>query len=294
MNTQTGVVLPPRSPGAAVESAGAKSFATRSVFLLLVLVIWQAVVSMGVVPRYLLPGPIDVLKTYYNLLAYDYYSFLVYTGVDIGRTLHEEPSLLLSIGSSMLRMVVGYGTSVIGGVLLGIVIARSWLMKQTIGSLVLSLQSLPSICWLPFALIWFGLSERAILAVIILGAMFSIAVSTEGAIRNIPPIYVKVGRTLGAKRLILARDILFFASLPELIGGLKVGWTFAWRSLMAAELIRQDVIGVGHLLETGRQFNDMALMFAAIFTILAIGITVDMLVFGKLERGIRRRWGLER
>src|SRR5690606_20633515 len=105
------------------------------------------------------------------------------------------------------------------------------------------------ICWLPFALIWVGLNEGAILFVIILGALFSIAISTEGAIRNVAPIYTKVGRTLGAKRFVLAKDILFFAALPELLGGLKVGWTFAWRSLMAAELIRQDVVGIGSLLQ---------------------------------------------
>jgi len=130
--------------------------------------------------------------------------------------------------------------------------------------------------------------------VIILGALFSIALSTESAVRNIPPIYVKVGLTLGAKRLTLAKDILLFASLPELIGGLKVGWTFAWRSLMAAELIRQDVIGVARLLDTGRQFNDMSMMMASILVILAIGLTVDLLVFSKVERTVRRRWGLER
>jgi NitT/TauT family transport system permease protein len=120
------------------------------------------------------------------------------------------------------------------------------------------------------------------------------AVATEGAIRNIPPIYLKVGRVLGARGFAFAKDVLFFAALPELVGGLKLGWTFAWRSLMAAELIRQDIIGVGHLLETGRQLNDVALMIAAMITILAIGLIVDTVVFGSLERIIRRRYGLEK
>lgn len=167
-------------------------------------------------------------------------------------------------------------------------------MKASIGSLVLALQSLPSICWLPFALIWVGLNEGAILVVVILGATFAIALSAESALRNIPPLYVKVGLTLGARNVALWRDILFFAALPELIGGLKVGWTFAWRSLMAAELLRQDVVGVGNLLETGRQFNDLPMMLAAVGVILAIGLIVDTLVFGRLERTVRRRWGLEK
>ena len=282
-------------PGiAGQEQGGAKGLGVRVAFILILLLIWHAVVASGRIPAYLLPGPLDVAKTFWDKILYDYHTFRLYIGLDTGKAPPEQPSLAISILQSLARMAVGYGTSVIGGILLGVLLARSWILKQTVGSLILSLQSLPSICWLPFALIWFGLNERAILVVIILGAMFSIAISTEGAIRNIPPIYVKVGRTLGARNFTLAKDILFFAALPELIGGLKVGWTFAWRSLMAAELIRQDVIGVGHLLETGRQFNDMALMFAAVFTILAIGITVDMLVFGRLEKTIRRRWGLER
>jgi NitT/TauT family transport system permease protein len=191
-------------------------------------------------------------------------------------------------------MLIGYSISVLGGLTLGVIVARNQLMKETVGSVILALQSLPSICWLPLALIWFGLSEKAIYAVLILGAMFSIAVATESAVRNVAPIYQKVGRVLGARGVVFARDILFFAALPELIGGLKLGWTFAWRSLMAAELIRQDVFGVGRMLETGRSFNDVPLMIAAIITILAIGLTADALVFGALEKKVRRRYGLEK
>jgi NitT/TauT family transport system permease protein len=103
-----------------------------------------------------------------------------------------------------------------------------------------------------------------------------------------------VGRVLGAKRLTLAKDILFFAALPELLGGLKVGWTFAWRALMAAELIRADVAGIGAQLQVGRDLNDLSMMFASVITILAIGLLVDLLVFGTAERTVRKRWGLEK
>lgn len=246
----------------------------RVVFFAALIAVWQLWASRDPEKAYLHPGPLDVLKSF--------------------RQISDDGTLFLSIRASMGRMLVGYSISVVGGILLGALTARSWLMKQTLGTLILSIQSLPSICWLPFALIFVGINEWAILAVLILGAMFSIAVSTENAIRNIPPIYVKVGRTLGARNLTLLKDILFFAALPELIGGLKVGWTFAWRSLMAAELIRQDVTGVARLLDTGRQYNDIAMMMAAIFTILAIGLFVDLVVFGRLEKAVRRRYGLEK
>lgn len=256
------------------EPSETKKYAAKIVFFIFLIIAWQLFYLTKFFPPYLFPGPVEV------------FGKLIY--------LVKEGLLSQAVGESLKRMFVGYSVSVVGGIAIGILAARSWMFKETVGSVILSLQSLPSICWLPFAIIWIGLNDKAILAVLILGALFSIAVATEGAIRNIPPIYLKVGRVLGARRFVMAKDVLFFAALPELIGGLKLGWTFAWRSLMAAELIRSDIIGVGYLLEQGRNNNDVALMMASIFTILAIGLLVDGLVFGSLEKKIRRRYGLTR
>lgn len=219
------------------------------------------------------------------------------TPFDIARAavaMAREGILWQSIRLSMGRMLVGYSISVLGGLLIGVLCARVPLFRNTVGSGILALQSLPSICWLPFALIWVGINESAIIVVVVLGALFSIAAATESAVRNVPPIYHKVGQVLGAHGLVFWKDILFFAALPELVGGLKLGWSFAWRSLMAAELIRQDVLGVGRLLETGRQFNDVPMMVASMLIILTIGLLVDRVVFGFAERRIRRRYGLEK
>lgn len=248
------------------------SIAVKLVFFSSILLLWH-LLTWGR-ETHLMPSPSQVAQSFRELL--------------------EDGRLWTSIRLSMQRMFLGYGISVVGGLIFGVLAARSWLFKETFGSGVLALQSLPSICWLPFALIWFGLDDRAVLAVIILGALFSIAVATESAIRNVPPIYLKVGQVLGARRLVFARDILFFAALPELLSGLKLGWTFAWRSLMAAELLRQDIFGIGHLLETSRSLNDVAGMMAAILTILVIGLLVDGYVFGSLEHHVRRRYGLEK
>lgn len=285
--------LVPRAPEPERPKRDWRALAVRVGFVILLIVIWQIVASAKIVPPYLFPGPMKVGAVLAEKVQYDIY--LLKKAINSNTPSQpEQPSLAISILKSMGRMGIGYGSSVIGGLILGVLLARSWILKQTVGTVILSLQSLPSICWLPFALIWFGIDDKAILAVVILGAMFSIAISTEGAIRNIPPIYLKVGRTLGARNFTLAKDILFFAALPELFGGLKVGWTFAWRSLMAAELVRPDSLGVGQLLDSGRQYNDMPLMLVAVFTILTIGITVDLLVFGRIEKSIRLRWGLER
>lgn len=219
------------------------------------------------------------------------------TPLEIGRAvvaMAREGILWQSIRLSMGRMLVGYFISVLGGLFIGVLCARVPLFRNTVGSAVLALQSLPSICWLPFALIWVGINESAIIVVVVLGALFAIAAATESAVRNVAPIYHKVGQVLGARGVVFWKDILFFAALPELVGGLKLGWSFAWRSLMAAELIRQDVLGVGRLLETGRQFNDVPMMVASMLVILTIGLLVDRVVFGFAERRIRQRYGLEK
>jgi len=251
-----------------------KSLLIKIGFFTLLLIAWQLVAWAQWVPSYILPGPIDVGRSFIEI--------------------YLDGRLFISIGASLRRMFFGYGLSAVGGIVIGVLSARSQLFRDTFGSLILALQSIPSVCWLPFALIWIGLNEYAILAVVVLGAVFSIASATESAILNIPPIYLRVGRVFGAKGFTFARDILFFAALPELIGGLKLGWTFAWRSLMAAELIRQDLFGVGRLLETGRSYNDSAMMIAAMVTILIIGLIVDRAVFGTLESRIRIRWGLQK
>lgn len=243
-------------------------------FALAGLAVLYAIVASGLVARYLLPSPVDVA-----LAAYD---------------LFQSGLLWKSVGLSLYRMILGYSVSLVVGTLLGIFLARNWIVKATLGSLVLALQSLPSICWLPFALLWVGIDERAILAVVILGATFSIATATENAVRNVPPIYLKVGQVLGAQGFTFARDILFFAALPEWLGGMKLGWSFAWRSLMAAELIRQDALGVGRLLEIGRAFNDVPMMLASMAVIVGLGMAVDWGVFGILERQVRRVYGLEK
>jgi NitT/TauT family transport system permease protein len=260
----------------------------RAAFLFFLLILWEIGARLSGLPVYLLPPPVGLRFGETGLDYSDQSVLAAFIGM------LRDGSLRESVSSSFARMLVGYSLSVAGGIVLGVLMARNWLVQQTLGSLVLSLQSLPSICWLPFALIWVGINENAIIAVVVLGATFAIAISTDGAIRNVPPIYTKVGRVLGAKRFVLSRDILFFAALPELLGGLKVGWTFAWRALMAAELIRADVAGIGAQLQVGRDFNDMSLMFAAVLTILAIGLAVDSLLFGNAERWVRKRWGLEK
>jgi NitT/TauT family transport system permease protein len=193
---------------------------------------------------------------------------------------------------SLERLVVGYAISFVLGTIFGFLIGRYRIIEETLGSLILGLQALPSVCWLPLAILWFGLTEQAILFVVIMGALFSITLGVDNGIKNTPPIYLRAARTLGTRGLALATQVIFPAALPSIISGLKQGWTFAWRSLMAAELL-YFTLSLGNLLNAGRELNDPAQVIAIMVLIIVIGVTIDTLVFATLERRMRERWGLQ-
>jgi NitT/TauT family transport system permease protein len=245
----------------------------RLLFYAALILGWEAIARLGIWPPYLLPGPSDVLAA----LA---------RGVRTG-------ALPLGIAISLRRLLIGFGISILIGVPLGLLLGRSRAMEETLGSLILGLQTLPSICWLPLALLWFGLSERAILFVVIMGAVLSITVSTRDGMKNIPPLFIRAARTMGAYRSKVYLYVILPAALPSILTGLKLGWSFAWRSLMAGELLYVS-LGLGHLLNMGRELNDMSQVIAIMLVIIAIGLLVDRLVFAPIEQRVRERWGLAR
>jgi NitT/TauT family transport system permease protein len=202
-----------------------------------------------------------------------------------------DHSFWLAIAVSMKRMAMGYALSVAIGVLLGLAIGSSKFLEQTLGGLLVSLQSLPSICWLPIAVLWFGLSEKAILFVVVMGSVLSVTISMETGRKQIPKIYSMAGRNLGANGFKLFLYVLFPASLPYLLSGLQQGWAFAWRSLIAGEMIFVS-LGLGQLLMMGRDLNDMSQVIAVMILIIAIGYLVDGLIFKTMERRLQYKWGL--
>ena len=201
--------------------------------------------------------------------------------------------LVRAIGKSLARLAVGYGISLVGGVVLGVALARSKWVKDTLGLVVLGLQAVPSVCWLPLALLWFGLSEAAILVVVVLGSLLSVALATESAVNTIPPLLIRAARTMGASGLRLWSRVILPAAFPGILSGARLGWTFAWRSLLAGELLFVSG-GLGQVLEFGRELHDMALVLAVMCVIIALGLASDHLLFGRLERRVRRVWGLDR
>ncbi|NLP04907.1 ABC transporter permease [Candidatus Fermentibacteria bacterium] len=198
--------------------------------------------------------------------------------------------LALAVWGSLRRLWVGYAIALVSGTVIGVLMAHARWFKNTFGLLVLGLQTLPSICWLPLAILWFGLSEKAIVFVVVMGAFLSIALAAEDGIRNTPGVFVQAARNLGAGGPRLYRTVILPSALPSFVTGMKLGWSFAWRSLMAGELI-YAVPGLGYLLMMGRELNDMNQVVGVISVIMLTGLLTDKLVFSVMERALRARWG---
>ncbi len=245
----------------------------RTIFYLLLLILWQVIALAGIWPDYLFPGPLAVLGALVN-------------GFQNGQYL--QASLL-----SLQRLAIGYGISLVIGLILGLLLGRSRLLEQTLGSLILGLQALPSVCWLPLAILWLGLTDQAIIFVVVMGALFSITLGVDAGVKNTPPIYIKAARNLGARGVALSTQVILPSAMPAILNGLKQGWTFAWRSLMAGELLFYS-LSLGNLLQTGRDLNDASQIMAVMLVIIAIGVAIDSLIFGPIERRVRDRWGLQR
>ena len=246
----------------------------RVAFYSALFLLWWGAAARQIWPPYLLPPPREV-------------------GVFIVAS-WRDGTLLPAVVTSLMRVGSGYGISLAAGTLLGLALARVRLLDETLGSVVVGLQSLPSICWFPLALLWFGLNERAVLFVVVMGAIFAVTLAVRAGVRGLPPLFLKAGRMLGATGGRLWWYVLLPAILPAFVGGMRQGWAFAWRSLMAAELLSQSLrTGVGHLLASGRDLNDMPMTLGMIAVILVIGLVVDRVLFFPLERVVARRWGVE-
>jgi len=169
-------------------------------------------------------------------------------------------------------------------------------VEDTIGVLALGLQTLPSVCWVPLALLWFGQTEGAMLFVVVMGTVWSVVIATDTGVRTIPPIYARAARTMGSNYFHKWTHVILPASLPYLVSGMKQGWAFAWRSLMAAEIYVTILtgFGLGHLLHYGRELNAMDQVIGIMLVIIVIGLLADKILFSPWERFLHRRWGTGR
>jgi NitT/TauT family transport system permease protein len=237
----------------------------------LALFIWQCVVWTGWKSEVILPGPIPVFETLFR----------------------EFDTLMEAAWRTLQRAFLGFGISIVLGTAIGAAVARIPVLRAAVGSMITGLQTMPSIAWFPAAIVLFQLSEGAILFVVVLGATPSIANGLLAGVDTIPPIMLRTGRVLGAQGLATLRYVILPASLPSFVAGLKQGWAFAWRSLLAGELLVliPGAFSLGQQLQFSQEFSRYEFMYATMIVILVIGVIIDSLFFGTSERWIRKRYG---
>ncbi|MGZ4662671.1 MAG: ABC transporter permease [Arthrobacter sp.] len=243
--------------------------------LVVLVLAWQIYVSLGIKRRDQVPGPLDVLDQFGTLWA--------------------EGSLQEAVWTSLQRGIIGFLISVAIATPVGLILSQVAPLRRAFGPLISGLQVLPSVAWVPAAIIWFGLTDATVYFVVFMGAIPSIINGLISGVDQIPPQYRRVGTVLGASRLQMALQIILPAALPGYLGGLKQGWAFSWRSLMAAEIIAVGGtigFGLGSMLNQGRDLSDMTVVMSAILLILAVGILVELLVFAPIEKRLLRSRGL--
>jgi len=249
-----------------------RAFVAFLFFATLVLV-WELAVRSGRWSAVILPSPVSVAEYLWASV--------------LDGTLEE------AIWVTMKRLLIGYAIGLVIGLPLGLLTSTSQILEDTVGAMALGFQTLPSVCWVPLALIWFGQSEGAMLFVVVMGTVWSVIIATDYGARSIPPIFARAARTMCSEGLHRWARVILPASLPFLVTGMKQGWAFAWRSLMAAEIYVTILtgFGLGHLLHYGRELNAMEQVIGVMLAIVLIGLLADRLLFSPWERFLHTRWG---
>jgi NitT/TauT family transport system permease protein len=238
------------------------------------LALWWALAAAGIWDRNVLPSPAGVWSSLWRHVA--------------------DGSIPEAAGKTLLRLAFGFAVAMLFGTLLGIGLAASSFARRSVGSLVVALRVIPPIAVLPLAIVWFGFTERAVVFVTILGAFPSVTLAMVSSLRQVPSLYERAGRTLGASGWRLFSRIVFPAALPGYVAGLQQAWGYAWRSLMAGELLTRSAaaFGLGQQLARAQAAHHTAQVVAVLGVIVAIGVVVDLVVFRSIERRMRRRRGL--
>ncbi|MGH9989033.1 MAG: ABC transporter permease [Nitrososphaera sp.] len=241
-------------------------------FLAVFVGLWQLVTILELWPKTLFPSPTQVAISIGELIA--------------------NNSLVIGIGTTLWRLAAGFAISIAVGGMVGLAMVKFQGFGKTMGSFAVGLLTFPSIAWVPFAILLIGFNNFGILFVVVMASVFSVMISTYSAVRNVPPIYIRASKNMGAHGFSLFRHVMIPAATPSLIMGIRQAWSFAWHALIGAEMLITTLYGLGHVLAIGREFNDMSQIIAVMITIFVIGLLFDRIIFLRLEEKVRSRWGL--
>ncbi|MBT2638958.1 MULTISPECIES: ABC transporter permease [unclassified Bacillus (in: firmicutes)] len=204
----------------------------------------------------------------------------------------EDKTLIYDLIASFKRLAIGLGLSLVIGTALGVLLAKSKTADETLGTIVLAFQSVPSIVWLPLAIMWFGMNEKAVIFVVVLGGTFVMTLNIRVGIKNVSPLFIKAAKTMGVTGWNLYKRVIFPAAIPYVVTGSRLAWAFAWRALMAGELLSTGP-GLGYTLRYASDFGNMGLVIGVMIIIGVIGTIVDQLIFQRIEKSVLNRWGLD-
>lgn len=253
-----------------------KRYASAGLFFAALIALWHWLCAREVWSPLLVPSPASVARY-------------------LGEALWDG-TLATATWVTLKRLLAGYALGLLLGLPVGLLTARFRLLRDTLGVLALGLQGLPSVCWVPLALLWFGQTEAAMLFVVVMGTVWSVVLATETGVRNVNPLYVRAARTMGSRWFHTWLQVILPASLPFIVAGMKQGWAFAWRSLMAAEIFVTIIsgFGLGHLLHYGRELNAMEQVIGIMLILVLIGLLAEKILFSPWEKWLHRRWGTDR
>lgn len=254
-----------------------KRFGISLGFVAVAMAAIEALIRCKVIDSPLFPAPSDVLQ------------YLIHS---IG-----NGELLDASWVTLKRLLLGYFVSLAAGLPLGLLNARFRFLQDSLGLVALGFQTLPSVCWAPLAIIAFGQNEISMFFIVLMGSLWSILLATSDGVQSVPPIYARAARTMGSSGLHTWYAVVLPASLPFVVSGMKQGWAFAWRSLMAAEIyiiIQKTGVGLGLLLHYGREVHDMGAVAGIMLVIVLIGLLADKILFSPFERFMHKRWGTAR
>jgi NitT/TauT family transport system permease protein len=243
------------------------------IFISVFLAVWQLVYMSEVLPKLSLPSPLAVGQTITELVL--------------------DFTLVKGTAFTLWRLFLGFLISLTLGLIIGLLMIKFQQFGKTMSSFAVGLQSFPSIAWIPFAILLIGFNDSGILFVVVMSCVFSVMLSTYSGLRNVPPIYIRAARNMGAKGFTLFRYVLIPAATPTLIMGMRQAWSFAWHALIGAEMLITTLVGLGYILSVGREFSNMSQIIATMIVIFTIGLIFDRVVFIKIEEKIRDRWGLD-
>lgn len=236
-----------------------------------IIIIWEGVFRLQIWPSFLFPSPINVFTNLFEGIVDGSYS--------------------IAMLYSMKRLLIGYVIAIVMGIIVGILLATNKTFDETFGLLVLSFQSVPSVVWLPLALLWFKMGDPAIIFVVIIGGLWNMIISTSSGVRNVSPDLIKCAKNLGYKKGRLFTKVILPASIPYVITGMRLAWAFCWRALMSAEILGTGK-GLGQILMWGRDMGNMTTVLSIMLIIAFTGLVTDTLIFKRIETNIYKRWGL--